>query len=313
MNKENKPENTPETSSGKQKINKVVAVLFGIGFLICAIWLVQYLIGNYQASKQLNELKDAYVTEGSSADNQSEDNNTANLEADSEAGNAVVGDDETVSSGDAGYEELSLYNVPVKEIDFAALQAEQNEDIYAWITIPDTNIDYPILQHPEDPNHYLNYNIDGSKGYPGCIYTELYNSKEWDDPNTVLYGHNMKNGTMFANLHYYEDPEFFEEHPYVYIYSEDAVRVYQIFASYEFSNAHLLICFDTKDPEIFGQYLEGVMQHTGLTDNYNTELVVTAEDQIITLETCIANKPEKRYLVQAVLVATGEVTTGQEQ
>ena len=103
--------------------------------------------------------------------------------------------------------------VPEKEVDFADLQANTNEDIYAWICIPDTAIDYPILQHPTDNTYYLNYNLDGSRGYPGCIYTEDYNARDFSDPVTVLYGHNMKNGTMFAGLHKYGDSEYMDSHP----------------------------------------------------------------------------------------------------
>ncbi len=62
--------------------------------------------------------------------------------------------------------------IPEKEVDFEELRENVNEDIYAWIYIPDSKIDYPIVQHPIDNFYYLNYNLDGSYGYPGCIYTE---------------------------------------------------------------------------------------------------------------------------------------------
>ena len=80
-------------------------------------------------------------------------------------------------------------------IDFEALQ-QQNADIYAWIRIPETQIDYPILQHPSDDAYYLNHTVEGTEGLPGSIYTEKVNSKDFTDFNTVIYGHNMKNGTM---------------------------------------------------------------------------------------------------------------------
>ena len=94
---------------------------------------------------------------------------------------------------------------------------EINPDVYAWISIPGTSIDYPILQHASDNTYYLNYNIDGSYGYPGCIYTENLNSKDFTDSNTVIYGHNMKNGSMFAGLHQFEDSNFFAQNNKVYI------------------------------------------------------------------------------------------------
>lgn len=77
--------------------------------------------------------------------------------------------------------------IPVK---FEELQAV-NPDVYAWITVPGTDIDYPILQHASDNSYYLMHNIDGSYGYPGCIYTENMNSKDFTDNNTVIYGHNI--------------------------------------------------------------------------------------------------------------------------
>ena len=106
-------------------------------------------------------------------------------------------------------EELGI-EIPEKEIDFEQLHID-NPDIYAWIYVPGTLVDYPVLQHPTDNSFYLEHNIDGSAGYPGCIYTELYNKKDFSDRNTLMYGHNMANGTMFATLHYYENSQNFEE------------------------------------------------------------------------------------------------------
>ena len=71
-----------------------------------------------------------------------------------------------------------------------------NSDVYAWITVPGTEIEYPILQHHSDNSYYFMHNIDGSYGYPGCIYTENLNSKDFTDNNMVIYGHNMKNDSM---------------------------------------------------------------------------------------------------------------------
>lgn len=200
--------------------------------------------------------------------------------------------------------DMSLYDIPEKKVDFAALR-EENPDIYAWITIPDTNIDYPVLQHPTELDYYLDYNIDGSKGYPGCIYSQFLNSKDFDDFNTVLYGHNMKNGTMFANLHYYEDSDFFEKHPYVYVYTESGALVYQVFGAYAFSDIHLLMGFDLTKESVRRIYIDNIFTLNGLNDNFNTEVEVTTDSRLLTLCTCIGNQPQKRYLVSAVLVADG--------
>ena len=99
-------------------------------------------------------------------------------------------------------------------IDFAQLQA-QNPDIYAWIQIDGTNINYPVAQSATDNEYYLNHTIEGQEGYPGSIYTENWNTKEFTDFNTVIYGHDMKDGSMFQNLHNYADASYMQQHPNV--------------------------------------------------------------------------------------------------
>lgn len=196
--------------------------------------------------------------------------------------------------------------VPEKNIDFEAIK-EENPDIYAWIYVPGTKVDYPILQHPTDDTYYLNHNLDGSKGYPGCIYTELLNSKDFLDPNTVLYGHNMDDDTMFGSLHDFADEEFFGEDHYIYVYTPENVYVYQIFAAYEYPGIHLLYNFDVNDPEVFADYLEGIYEIKGRVVNVREDIVVNAEQHIITLSTCTTDHEDSlRFLVQGVLLNAEE-------
>lgn len=178
---------------------------------------------------------------------------------------------------------------------------EINEDVYAWITVPGTVIDYPILQHATDNTYYLNYNIDGSYGYPGCIYTENLNAKDFSDNNTVIYGHNMKNGSMFAGLHQYEEKSFFEEHSQVLIYTPDRKYEYTIFASYIYDDRHLLYSFDFTNEDVYASYLENIKNMRDLSANIRSDIEIDADDKIITLATCMSNQPDKRLLVQAVL------------
>ncbi|MGN1196867.1 MAG: class B sortase [Acetatifactor sp.] len=194
----------------------------------------------------------------------------------------------------------SLYTPPV---DFEGMR-EVNQDVYAWITIPGTVIDYPILQHETDNAYYLNHNIDGSYGYPGCIYTENLNSKDFTDNNTIIYGHNMKNGTMFADLHKYEDTAFLEEHDEILIYTPQKELKYKIFAAYVYDDRHLLYSFDFADSEVYEAYLESIFSIKSVDANIRSDLEITGKDKMITLETCISSQPEKRLLVQAVLQKT---------
>lgn len=200
-------------------------------------------------------------------------------------------------------------NIPEKNIDFVTLQKETNPDIYAWIYIPDTNIDYPVLQHPRDNTYYLNYNIDGSNGSPGCIFTENYNTKNFTDYNTVLYGSDMQDGTMFAGLHGFEDNEYFSGHPYIYIYTQDEVFVYRVFAAYNFSDIHLLLDYPVGIESGFASYLEEIKETCILNGGHlNQEIEVTEKNRIITLSTGAGLQDGQRYLVQGVLLRIEEDT-----
>ena len=172
--------------------------------------------------------------------------------------------------------------------------------------IPGTDINYPILQHPTDDSYYLNHNIDGSTGRPACIYTESLNSKDFTDNNTVIYGHNMRNGTMFAQLHKFEDKDFFDEHREIIIYLPDKVLHYKIFAVHNYDDRHLLYSFDFSDKAVYKDYLESIFSIDDKNANIDTEMTVTENDKIITLATCVYKQPSLRFHVQAVLVEKGD-------
>ncbi|MCM1214430.1 MAG: class B sortase [Lachnospiraceae bacterium] len=189
------------------------------------------------------------------------------------------------------------------EVDFEYLWTV-NEDIIAWITIPGTNIDYPVLRHPSNDGYYLNHNIDGSPGYPGCIYIESLNSADFTDANTVLYGHNLKAKTMFTELHRFENRDFFDENDEVIIYLPDRELHYQIFAAHVYDDRHLLYSFDFADEDIYAGFLQSIYDIRDMSANINRDLTVTSQDRIITMSTCMPNKAdaEKRLLVHAVLL-----------
>lgn len=186
-------------------------------------------------------------------------------------------------------------------VDFAALQ-EQNPDIYAWIQVNGTAISYPVLQSEEDNSYYLNHTVEGEKAIAGSIYTENYNRKDFSDPNTVVYGHNMKNGTMFRELHLYEEKEFFDANREIVIYQPDVVLKYEIFAAYVYNSNHLLFSFDCSTPEGYQAYLDEIRSAAPKTGFLDEEKMPGTEDRLLTLSTCNLGREAERYLVQAVLV-----------
>lgn len=216
------------------------------------------------------------------------------------------------------YEELKveldiepLIDIPMVEtekienpIDFESLTS-QYPDIYAWIRIPGTKVDYPIVQREGDNGYYLNHTIEGKQRTEGAIFTENYNGKDFTDANTVIYGHNMKNGSMFKTLHKYKDKQFLLDNSEIYIYQKDRVLKYKIFAAYIYDSRHLMLSFDFEDKNIFENYLNNVLTKRDMSSNINTRVGVTTSDKIITLSTCNNNEAQ-RYLVQAVLISVQE-------
>ena len=303
----------------KKTFYKVALLLCLACFGICCGIITYRHTARRQAAEAIEEIREETFSKVSESKNTKTDSGLMN-ENDSESStdsahedrNNSITTDSTVSgeSNVAIHEEESRpvdiiaergITIPEKNIDWDALY-NQNPDIYAWIYVPGTNIDYPILQHPEETSYYLKHNIDGSEGYPGCIYTQNLNSKDWTDPNTVIYGHNMNDGSMFHDLHLFEDAVFFDETQYLYIYTPEGDYVYEIFAAYPFANVDLLMCFDYSTPEALLVYFDGIWTNRSMTSHFRDSIVLYGDSRIITMSTCIGGQPEMRYLVQAVLL-----------
>lgn len=189
-------------------------------------------------------------------------------------------------------------------IDFEELEGI-NTDLYAWIRISDTNIDYPIAQHAEQADYYLHHNMYGQAQFSGSIYSEALNNKDFSDPVTILYGHNMKNGSMFHDLHSFRDKEFFDEHPYVYVYTPEGTLVYQVVSAGVTDDKHIMYAYDFEDEEVFAEYLED-MQKTSLWGKYVREDVeLDTDSRILIMSTCVGGNENERYIVQAVRIYDG--------
>ena len=203
------------------------------------------------------------------------------------------------STGDtSGKVKVNTVKVPV---NFSELKAV-NDEIYAWINIPGTNIDYPILQSRDELSYYLTHNVDKQKSVYGAIYTQMiYNNTDFNDYNTLIYGHNMKNGTMFGSLKKYRNKQFFNENRYINIYMPGRILKYEIFAAYVFDDRHIMMSFDFEDESDRQLYLDTVYAVRSLNSNFRDDITVGTDDKIITLSTC-TSKDNERFLVQGVLI-----------
>ena len=175
---------------------------------------------------------------------------------------------------------------------------EINDDIIGWITIAGTSIDYPIVQASNNRS-YLRHDWNSNKSKYGSIFMDCHNAANFSDNHTILYGHNMKNGSMFHDLNEYRSHVFFDEHPYIEIYSQDVYRKWEIFSTYskEPNSGYLQTAFNS--PEEYSIFLNALLSHSEVS---NEKVQVTAEDKILTLSTCSDDLGYKRRVVHAKLV-----------
>lgn len=197
-------------------------------------------------------------------------------------------------------------NIPEEDVEipinFSALQ-ETNPDVYAWIRIEGTNIDYPIVQNQENDNYYLDHTWEGKEASQGAIFSQTCNSKDFTDFNTVIYGHQMGEGndTMFHNLGNYLDREFMNDHPEITIYTPEHIRTYKVFATVVYDDRHLVHSFNyvlEKDRQAF---LDSIYNARDMRNQYQDGVDVTIDDRILSLSTCISAESDHRLLVEAVL------------
>jgi sortase B len=188
-------------------------------------------------------------------------------------------------------------------IDFAALKLE-NQDIYAWIYIPNTEVNHPVLQHSNDDSYYLTHNRDNRVSAEGALYSQLHNSTDFSDPVTLIYGHNMINTGMFATLHYFENTDFFAANNTFYIYMPGHILTYRIVSAYIYDDRHIMNSFDFSNPQTRQNYFSFVQSPNALIANTRAGTGLSIDDKIVQLSTCLSDPAysSSRYLVNGVLV-----------
>ena len=180
---------------------------------------------------------------------------------------------------------------------------KKNPDIYAWLYIPGTNVDYPVCQSLDgDDDFYLDHNIYRDYQFSGTIYSQTKNSRDFNDPVTVLYGHNMLNGSMFASLHNFEDKEFFQKYNTAFVFTKDKLLTYLIYSAYTYDDRHILNSFHTEFEKAFLDYIDSTLNPRFYDGNVREGVTPDKDSRILTLSTCTNGASDTRYLVQGVLV-----------
>lgn len=192
-------------------------------------------------------------------------------------------------------------------VDFESLR-ERNQDVAGWIFFENEDISYPIL-YSEDSSKYLYRTLDGKSASAGSIFLDGNNAPDFEDSRNVIYGHNMKNLSMFGNLKYYiQDKDYYEDHQYFQILTEGAVYRYRIFSCFDVPETETEICqVDFATEKDFSDFI-AVLRKRSVRD---TEIEVDCDDKVVTLLTCYVTG--RRTLINAVRVDSYEIETGTQE
>ncbi len=256
-------DNMPKKKKKFKLIQKVAAVVMTISLVSLALMspgIVEKL-GEYQANENLN-------------------NEVASL---------VVTDDAYSVGNINNLSDVQKFN----DVDFETLK-QINPDTVGWLEWEGTNIDYPVVQG-EDNDYYLHHAIDGKENSAGTLFMDKDNSASFTDDVTVIFGHNMRNDSMFGSLSNLQDQKFYEEHPTMYYHTEDAVYEIDLFSA---------VNQDFKDLT-YGNYNDSSefvtdMNEVKQNSTFQSDVQVDENSQVVVLSTCLdsgSNGTDNRFLV----------------
>ena len=170
-----------------------------------------------------------------------------------------------------------------------------NSECFGWISISGTNINYPVMHTPSNPQKYLNKNFYGEYSYSGTPFLDARCSA--DSTNLIIYGHHMNNGTMFADLCNYTDYSYFTEHPTVVLETKDGPFAYSVFSVMKVKSDDVWYKFTTVGTE---KSYNSRIEYAKEKSIYDTEITPVYGQLILTLSTCCGYNQDDRILVLAV-------------
>lgn len=187
-------------------------------------------------------------------------------------------------------ETMSACRLWMSEVDHAALD-EMNSDYACWLYAADTLIDYPVVQ-AEDNDKYLHHMFNGAYNSCGTIFIDYRNLPDFQDPNTLMYGHHMRDGSMFRSIAYYREQSYYEAHPWMLLMSEGRIDLVEIFAGYitnDRDHCYDIAISDEKD-------LVRFVEEAERKSDFETTVEVMPGDKLVTLSTCAYAFENARYI-----------------
>ena len=256
----------------KRDYASLILLLVSLAVFAFAAWKLFGIYAEYhQGTETYEELKD-YVQEPKENGDPSISEDDASEEGAGDAGNGYL------------------------QVDFEGLK-KVNPDVIAWIQVPALDISYPVVQG-NDNYFYLHHMFDGQENKNGSIFVDYHTQPDFTDSNTIVYGHNMKNGSMFGTLDRYQKQSLYQQYPYFYIYVPGSVLEYQIISCYAGRNGSAGYTYSFPELENFQKFVDTVLSYSG----YDTGVTVTDTDHIVTLSTCVNTDRNYRYLVHGKLM-----------
>lgn len=175
----------------------------------------------------------------------------------------------------------------------------QNPDMIGWIRIDETPIDYPVMQTLEDPDYYLRRGFDKHYSVYGMIYMDATCQLDGECPNYILYGHHMKNGTMFASLEKYADEDYYKEHSKLEFDTFEEAGEYEILAAFKLPasqmNSEFAYSLAARTEEDYADFIKYCKDHSF----YDTGVTAQWPEQLVTMTTCEYTQRDGRFFVVA--------------
>ena len=206
----------------------------------------------------------------------------------------------TGQSSDISCETSQKKEEYVSPVDFKKIRKE-TPDVFSWLKIDGTDIDYPVVFREGDNSYYLRRNIFGEYDRNGSLFIEDYNKTDFNDPVTVIYGHHMSSGAMFGKLQeIYTNPETFNKHSKITVYTPEKTLIYRVFCAVPLDNSHILYYHNFDNGLVFEKYFKDIRETRSLMTVYDETITIKPGDRVLMLSTCFETDYSRRYVVMAV-------------
>ena len=267
----------------KRKIQTGIVIgIFSVIIIACLISIFSQVFTEYKENESFKNLAEIVTEESTGNDTEKEQFINPNLLKVSDFDNEVQA-------------EQTVYYTTYYEPHSISELISMNSECFGWISISGTNINYPVMHTPSNPQKYLNKNFYGEYSFSGTPFLDSRCSA--DSTNLVIYGHHMNNGTMFADLCNYTDYSYFSEHPTVVLETKDGVFAYSVFSVIKVKSDDDWYRFITTDLD---KTYEKWISYSKTKSLYSTGITLVYGQQILTLSTCYGYNQDDRILVLAV-------------